>query len=119
MRVGTDRQKHLSCPKQKIRLQPVKRRLASLLDESFSAEAPLEGNVARGQVTAIENDLAIIDVGLKTEGRVPLREFSMAGQEPTISVADGEVSRPDRKRDGRRFCPHERARESWVKLEKS
>ena len=67
---------------------PSKEDFASLLDESFSAEAPLEGSVVRGRITAIENDLAIIDVGLKTEGRVPLREFSMAGQEPSISVGD-------------------------------
>ena len=42
----------------------------------------------RGRVTAIENDLAIVDVGLKTEGRVPLREFSMAGRPTEIGVGD-------------------------------
>ena len=42
---------------------------AALLEESFAADAPIEGTVVRGRVTAIENDLAIVDVGLKTEGR--------------------------------------------------
>jgi small subunit ribosomal protein S1 len=67
---------------------------AALLEESFSADSPLEGTVVRGRVTAIENDLAIVDVGLKTEGRVPLREFSMAGQPAEIR----------RRRRGRSFC---------------
>ena len=89
MRVGTDRQETLIVSETENQgFNPSKEDFGSLLDESFSAEAPLEGSVVRGRVTAIENDLAIIDVGLKTEGRVPLREFSMAGQEPTISVGD-------------------------------
>ena len=102
---------------------PSKEDFASLLDESFSAEAPLEGSVVRGRVTAIENDLAIIDVGLKTEGRVPLREFSMAGQEPTISVGDEVEVFLDRIENamGDAVLSRDKARreESWVKLEKS
>ena len=41
----------------------------------------------RGQVTAIENDLAIVDVGLKTEGRVPLKGV-MAGQAADLTIGD-------------------------------
>ena len=47
-----------------------------------------EGRVVKGTVTAIENDLAVIDVGLKSEGRVPLREFAMPGQKAEIKVGD-------------------------------
>ena len=65
-------------------LNPTQDDFAALLEQSFAEDNPVEGSVVEGRVTAIENDLVIIDVGLKTEGRVPLREFSMAGQEPTV-----------------------------------
>jgi small subunit ribosomal protein S1 len=45
--------------------------------------------VVKGTVTAIENDKAVIDVGLKSEGRVALREFAMAGQPHGLKVGDG------------------------------
>ena len=45
---------------------------AALLDESYGASDSLEGTVIKGTVINIENDLAIIDVGLKSEGRIPL-----------------------------------------------
>ena len=41
----------------------------AMLDESFNANQTLEGTVIKGKIISIENDLAIIDVGLKTEGR--------------------------------------------------
>ena len=76
-------------------LNPSIEDFAALLEESFAADSPIEGTVVRGRVTAIENDLAIVDVGLKTEGRVPLREFSMAGQSAAIGVGDVvEVNTP-------------------------
>jgi small subunit ribosomal protein S1 len=96
---------------------------AALLEESFAADAPLEGTVVRGRVTAIENDLAIVDVGLKTEGRVPLREFAMAGQAAEISVGDEVEVFLDRIENamGEAVLSRDKARreESWVKLEKN
>ena len=56
----------------------------ALLMDSFIDHEPLEGAVVKGKVVAIEKDLAIIDVGLKTEGRVPLKEFGAAGKDPLI-----------------------------------
>ena len=56
-----------------------------LLDSVVDNDAA-EGNVVKGRVVAIEKDLAIIDVGLKTEGRVPLKEFGQAGRDGTITV---------------------------------
>jgi ribosomal protein S1 len=53
----------------------------SMLLDSFVDNDAAEGTVVRGKVVAIEKDLAIIDVGLKTEGRVPLKEFGQAGRE--------------------------------------
>ena len=48
---------------------------ALLLDESMNKMSLAEGRIVTGTVIAIENDFAIVDVGLKTEGRVPLKEF--------------------------------------------
>ncbi len=51
---------------------PMVEDFAALLEESFEKNPLNEGEVVKGKVIALENDLAIIDVGLKTEGRVPL-----------------------------------------------
>ena len=58
----------------------------ALLEESLAADAEIEGKVVHGQIVAIENDFAVIDVGLKTEGRVPMREFNKAREE--VAVGD-------------------------------
>ena len=104
-------------------LNPSSDDFAALLEESFSADSPLEGTVVRGRVTAIENDLAIVDVGLKTEGRVPLREFSMAGQPAEIGVGDEVEVFLDRIENamGEAVLSRDKARreESWLKLEKN
>ncbi len=55
-------------------LHPRWRGFASLLEESFAKNDLAEGYVAKGIITAIEKDVAIIDVGLKVEGRVPLKD---------------------------------------------
>src|SRR3981081_1273907 len=59
---------------------------AALLDESLSGSAPSAGAGVKGRIVAIEKDLAVIDVGLKTEGRVPLKEFGSSVQNPTLAV---------------------------------
>jgi len=104
-------------------LNPSSDDFAALLEESFSADSPLEGTVVRGRVTAVENDLAIVDVGLKTEGRVPLREFSMAGQPAEINVGDEVEVFLDRIENamGEAVLSRDKARreESWIKLEKN
>src|SRR5690606_23591901 len=68
---------------------PTRDDFAALLNESLGGEnESFEGRVVQGTVTGIENDMAVIDVGLKSEGRVPLREFAAPGQKPEISVGD-------------------------------
>jgi small subunit ribosomal protein S1 len=70
-------------------MNPTRDDFAALLNESLGGENEgFEGRVVKGFVTAIENDFAMIDVGLKSEGRVALREFSMPGQPANISVGD-------------------------------
>jgi small subunit ribosomal protein S1 len=104
-------------------LSPTQDDFAALLEQSFAADSPVEGSVVEGRITAIENDLVIIDVGLKTEGRVPLREFSMAGQEPTVGVGDRVEVYLERIENamGEAMLSRDKARreESWTKLEQS
>src|SRR5688572_33010434 len=61
---------------------------AAMLDESFAGGNLQESSVIKGIVVAIEKDMAVIDVGLKTEGRVALREFGVPGRESELKVGD-------------------------------
>ncbi|MBN9034590.1 MAG: 30S ribosomal protein S1 [Rhizobiales bacterium] len=92
---------------------------ASMLDESFSAEHSAEGSVVKGTITAIEKDMAIIDVGLKVEGRVPLKEFGSRAKE--LKPGDEVEIYVDRIENalGEAVLSREKARreESWTKLE--
>ena len=92
-----------------------------LLLESFQDTDPVEGAVVKGTVVAIEKDLAIIDVGLKTEGRVPLKEFGAAGRDGGIQVGSEVEVYVDRVENamGEAVLSREKARreESWVRLE--
>jgi small subunit ribosomal protein S1 len=93
----------------------------TLLMDSFVDNEPLEGAVVKGKVVAIENDLAIVDVGLKTEGRVPMKEFGAAGRDGTIQVGSEVEVYVDRVENamGEAVLSREKARreESWVRLE--
>jgi small subunit ribosomal protein S1 len=94
---------------------------ASMLEESFGAGHSGEGQVVRGTITAIEKDMAIIDVGLKVEGRVPLKEFGAKGKESTLKVGDTVEVYVERIENalGEAMLSREKARreESWVRLE--
>jgi small subunit ribosomal protein S1 len=102
-------------------LNPTRDDFAALLEESLSDTALAEGSVIKGKVIAIEKDLAVIDVGLKTEGRVPLKEFSLPGQENKITVGDEVEVYLERVENalGEAVLSREKARreESWVRLE--
>ncbi len=67
---------------------PTRDDFEKMLNETLGGSESFEGQVVKGTVTGIENDLAVIDVGLKSEGRVPLREFASPGQKAEISVGD-------------------------------
>ena len=94
---------------------------ADLLAESFDESVTIEGSVVRGVVVAIDKDAVIIDVGLKSEGRVPLKEFTPPGQEPTITVGDDVEVYVERMEDrnGQAMLSREKARreEAWAELE--
>ena len=96
---------------------------AALLDESMGMANGLEGTVVKGRVISIENDAALIDVGLKSEGRVALKEFSTGGQPPDIHVGDTVEVFLERMEDknGEASLSREKARreEAWTQLEKN
>lgn len=96
---------------------------AALLDGSLGEKKSFEGSVVVGRVVAITDDFAIVDVGLKSEGRVPLREFSSPGQPPEVKAGDKVEVYVERmeNRDGETVISREKARreEVWIELEKS
>ena len=61
---------------------------AAMLDEQFGSNSRLEGTVVKGTVVDPDNDEVVVDVGLKSEGRVPLKEFGTHGQPPEVRVGD-------------------------------
>lgn len=102
-------------------MNPSRDDFAALLEESFSDGHSGEGQVVRGLVTAIEKDMAIIDVGLKVEGRVPLKEFGAKAKDGQLKVGDTVEVYVERIENalGEAMLSRDKARreESWVKLE--
>jgi small subunit ribosomal protein S1 len=96
---------------------------AALLEESLGARESFEGTVVRGTVVSIDNDFAIVDVGLKSEGRVPLREFAAPGQAPEVKVGDVVEVFVERMEDrnGDAMLSREKAKreESWLALDRA
>jgi small subunit ribosomal protein S1 len=96
---------------------------AAMLDESFEQRDKIEGSVIRGTVIAIENDEAVVDVGLKAEGRVPLKEFSSPGQTVEVQIGDEVEVYVERfeSRTGEAMLSRDKARreESWNQLERA
>ncbi|KPF78447.1 30S ribosomal protein S1 [alpha proteobacterium AAP81b] len=101
--------------------QPTRDDFAAMLESSLGKNQSFEGRVVRGIVTGIENDLAVIDVGLKSEGRVPLREFAGLDGKHNISVGDEVEVYVDRveNANGEAMLSRDRARReaSWDTLE--
>ena len=104
-----------------LAIQAVKEDFEALLMDSFMENEPMEGAVVKGTVVAIEKDLAIIDVGLKTEGRIALKEFGQAGRDGTIKVGSIVEVYVDRVENvhGEAMLSRDRARReaAWDKLE--
>ena len=94
---------------------------ADLLAESFGENTNIEGSVVRGFVIGMEGDAVIIDVGLKSEGRVPLKELTTPGQEPDVNIGDEIEVYVERMEDknGQAMLSREKARrdEAWGVLE--
>ena len=95
---------------------------ADLLEESFSKNSMLEGSVVTGTVLRVDGDAVLIDVGMKSEGRIPMKEFGVGADAPTISMGDQIDVFIERyeDRDGMIRLSREKARreEAWIQLEK-
>ncbi|MFN4239577.1 30S ribosomal protein S1 [Erythrobacter cryptus] len=102
---------------------PTRADFEALLNEQLggAGDEGFEGRVVKGTVTAIENGFAVIDVGLKSEGRVPLKEFARDGEDHGLTVGAEVEVYVDRveNADGEAMLSRDRARReaAWDKLE--
>ena len=96
---------------------------AALLDATLGPDTGFAGSVVTGRVIRVDGDFAVVDVGLKSEGRVPLKEFAAPGQKPEVKPGDVYELFVERyeDRDGSIVLSREKARreEAWTTLEKS
>ncbi len=96
---------------------------ADLFEASIKNNNVTEGSVVKGTIVAIENDVVLIDVGLKSEGRVPVKEFSLGTSTPEVKVGDEVEVYLERfeNRNGEVQLSREKAlrEESWARLEKA
>ena len=90
----------------------------AMLDETFNENEAMEGAVVKGIVVAIEKDMAVIDIGLKTEGRVAMKEFMGPGRDQVLKVGDTVEVYLERIENalGEAVISRDKARreESWV-----
>ncbi|GGD96647.1 30S ribosomal protein S1 [Aureimonas endophytica] len=102
-------------------LNPSRDDFAAMLEASYHDHDVAEGAVVRGTVVAIEKDMAVIDAGLKVEGRVALKEFGSKGREGELKVGDTVEVYVERIENalGEAVLSRDKARreESWVNLE--
>ena len=103
-------------------MNPTRDEFAAMLAESLAKDDLAEGEVVKGRIVGIEKDLAIIDVGLKMEGRVPLKEFGVGGKPADLKVGDTVEVYLERIENalGEAVLSRDKARreESWNRLEK-
>jgi small subunit ribosomal protein S1 len=96
---------------------------AALLEESLQSRDSFEGTVVQGRVVGIDNDFAMIDVGLKSEGRIALKEFAGPSGVSEIKVGDAVEVFIERLEDknGEAMLSREKAKreESWVALDQA
>jgi small subunit ribosomal protein S1 len=104
-------------------MNPSRDEFAEMFEASVVDREAFEQTVVKGKITGIEKDMAIVDVGLKTEGRVPLREFGQSNGAPAVQVGDSVDVFIDRIENahGEAVISREKARreEAWERLEKS
>jgi small subunit ribosomal protein S1 len=102
-------------------MSPSHDEFAALLAESLAKDDLFEGSVVKGKVVSIVKDMAVIDVGLKMEGRVAVKEFSTPGK-PDIVVGDTVEVYLERVENalGEAVLSRDKARreESWTRLER-
>ncbi len=107
--------------KSAVSMTPTLSDFESLLEESYLDRPVAEGSVVKGKVLAIENDLVIVDVGLKTEGRIPLKDFDVPGKPADLKVGSIVEVYLERIENalGEAVLSREKAKreEAWTRLE--
>jgi small subunit ribosomal protein S1 len=102
-------------------LNPTRDDFSALLDEQLQGRDLGEGQVVHGRVVGIEKDIIIIDVGLKTEGRIPAREFGQGEGAVIPKVGDDVEVYLERVENalGEAVISRDKARreEAWTRLE--
>lgn len=96
---------------------------ASLFEKHNALELKKEGSVVKGIITAIDKDTVTVDIGIKDEGRIPIREFVQSGKVPDLKIGD-EIEvyiKSYENRHGKVVLSREKAvKESgWQRLEDS
>ncbi|MDK9721992.1 MAG: 30S ribosomal protein S1 [Rhodospirillales bacterium] len=95
---------------------------ADLLNEAFGSGG-FEGQVLKGTVVSVDGEWAMIDVGLKSEGRISTKEFAAPGRSPEVKIGDVIDVFVERyeDRDGQVMLSREKAKreEAWTVLEKA
>jgi small subunit ribosomal protein S1 len=109
--------------KSAVSLTPTREDFEALLTESYGDNPATDGSVVKGKVVTVENDFVIIDVGLKTEGRVALKEFSQPGKDIKIVPGDTVEVYLERIENalGEAVLSRDKARreEAWTRLEQN
>ncbi|MEQ1618122.1 MAG: 30S ribosomal protein S1 [Terricaulis sp.] len=104
-------------------MNPTRDDFAALLDQSLTSRGMIEGRVMPATVVALENDFVVVDIGLKTEGRIPVREFILDDGSGAPKVGDIVEVYLDRIENalGDAVVSREKARreEAWTRLEKN
>ncbi|MFA4962391.1 MAG: 30S ribosomal protein S1 [Brevundimonas sp.] len=102
-------------------LNPTRDDFSALLDEQLQGRDFGEGQVVHGRVVGIEKDIVIIDVGLKTEGRISMREFGQGEDAKLPKVGDNVEVYLERVENalGEAVISRDKARreEAWTRLE--
>ncbi len=107
--------------KSAVSMNPTRDDFSSLLEEAYADRPVSENAVVKGKVLAVENEFVIIDVGLKTEGRVPLKEFALPGKDAEIKAGDTVEVYLERIENalGEAVLSRDKAKreEAWTRLE--
>jgi small subunit ribosomal protein S1 len=94
---------------------------ASMLEETLGGRDFAEGTVVKGKVVGVDRDFVIVDVGLKTEGRISTKEFTGPGDGEAPKMGDTVEVFLERVENamGEAVISREKAKreEAWSRLE--
>ncbi|MEM8878422.1 MAG: S1 RNA-binding domain-containing protein, partial [Pseudomonadota bacterium] len=104
-------------------MNPSRDDFAAMFEQSLETQGFEEGSVVHGTILSLEKDVVVIDVGLKTEGRIPVREFGAMAANGELKVGETVEVYLERVENalGEAVLSREKARRehSWIRLEKA